>query len=181
LQTGIFGGEARGNIEIIEERCKMSISSATKSLTENIEASYETRAASISDVAHGTHQLLENFKWEQQERAGALRNELATAERERTQAFAALNERIKDEVATIERDTSQMLADFMQSHKERINALRNELTAVERERTQAFAEFQSRLRRNVDETIENIAADHRQARSHWENLSKTMATKRARD
>ncbi len=159
----------------------MSISDATKSLTENIEASYATRATSISDVVNETHQLLENFKWEHQERADALRNELAAAERERTQAFAALNEKIRDEVVAIERDTTQMLNDFMRGHKERINTLRNELAATERERTQAFAAFQSSLRREVDETMDATATDHQQARNHWDNLNKAMAAKRARN
>ncbi len=40
----------------------MSISSATKSLAEDIEASHATRIAGVSDIFHETHQNLDDFK-----------------------------------------------------------------------------------------------------------------------
>jgi hypothetical protein len=158
----------------------MSISSATKSLAEDIEVSYETRTAEVSDIVKETHQTLANFQREHKEMANTLRNELSSSERDRKQEFATFIRNIKNEVATIEKDTTQLLADFRNDHQEMARALRNELSSSERDRRHEFATFQRNLRQEVASTISDIATDHQQAHIEWENLNKTMAAKRAR-
>ncbi len=158
----------------------MSISSATKSLAEDIEASYETRIAGVSDIVKETHQTMANFQREHKEMANTLRNELSSSERNRRQEFTTFIGDIKDEVATIEKDTTHMLADFRHDHREMADALRNELSSSERDRRQKLATFQRNLRENVASTIADVAADHQQAHTQWEILNKTMAAKRAR-
>jgi len=78
----------------------MSISSATKSLAENIETSRETRVTEVSDLVKETHQVLENFQREHREMADALRNELLSAERDRRQEFATFQRNLRGEVAS---------------------------------------------------------------------------------
>jgi F0F1-type ATP synthase membrane subunit b/b' len=138
----------------------MSISSATKSLTDDIEASFETRAAEISDIVRETHQTLENFKQERQEMAASLRRDLSASERERRQEFVALIGNIKDELVSIEKDTTQMLADF------------------EQRRRQEFAGFQRDLRNQINGMLADHSADRRQAHAHWENLTRATTAKR---
>jgi DNA-directed RNA polymerase subunit F len=166
--------------QLSQERCKMSISSATKSLAEDIEASYATRIAGVSDIVKETHQTLENFQRENKETANTLRNELSSSERDRRQEFSTFIGNIKDEVATIEKDTTQMLADFKHDHKEMADTLKNDLSSSERDRKQEFSTFIGNIREEVATTIAGIATDHQQAHTQWKNLSKTMAAKRAR-
>ena len=157
----------------------MPISSATKSLAEDIEASYETRIAGISDSVKETHQTLADFQRKHKEMADTLRNELSSSERDRRHEFVTFIESIKDEVATIEKDTTQMLADFRHDRKKMTDTLRNELSSSERDRRQAFATFQRNLREEMAGTIANIHTDHQQARAQWENLSRMTNAKRA--
>jgi hypothetical protein len=154
----------------------MAISSATRSLAEDIEASHATRIAGISDIVQETHQNLDNFKRTHQERADTLRSELSSSERERTQEFATFMGEIKDEIATLEHDTNQMLTDFRHNLQEQTEALRSDLSSAERERRQEFATFQRNLREQLAHTVADIAADHRQARAQWERLRTTRRT-----
>jgi len=78
----------------------MSISSATKSLAENIETSHETRVTSVSDLVKETHQILANFQREHREMADTLRNELLSSERERRQEFATFQRNLREEIST---------------------------------------------------------------------------------
>lgn len=158
----------------------MSISSATKSLAEDIEISHATRRAEISDLVQETHQNLNHFKQEHQQRTNALRNELSSTERERSQAFANFMGDLKDEVATLEQETNRMLTDFRHTHQEQTNALRRQLSSAEKDRRQTFATFQSNLRAQLASTVADITANHRQARTHWEHLRKTRAAKHTR-
>jgi DNA-directed RNA polymerase subunit F len=78
----------------------MSISSATKSLAEDIEASYATRIAEVSDIVKETHQTLQNFQRENKEMADTLKNDLSSSERDRRQEFSTFIGNIREEVAT---------------------------------------------------------------------------------
>jgi len=157
----------------------MSISSATKSLAEDIEASYETRITGVSDIVKETQQTLADFQRANKERAATLRNDLSSSERDRRQEFTTFIGNIKDEVVAIENDVTQMLTDFRHDHKEMAATLRNDLSSSERNRKQEFAIFQRNLREEVANSIATITADHQQARAQWEDLSKTTDAKRA--
>jgi hypothetical protein len=94
----------------------MSISSATKSLTENIGISHETRVMEVSELVKETHQILENFQREHREMADALRNELMSSERDRRQEFATfqrnLREEVSNSIANITADHNQARAEW---------------------------------------------------------------------
>lgn len=157
----------------------MSISSATKSLAEDIEASHATRSTDISDLFQEMHQHLDTFKREHQEMADSLKNELSSFERDRTQEFVSFMDDLKEDISTLEHDTQQMLHNFRHTHQEQANALRQKLSANERERKQAFADFRRNLREHVATTIADITTDHRQARSQWTSLHQMRTTKRS--
>ena len=79
----------------------MSISSATKSLAEDIETSYKARIAAVSDNARETHQILDNFKREREEMAASLKNQLSSSERERRQQFATFQRNLREEISSL--------------------------------------------------------------------------------
>jgi septal ring factor EnvC (AmiA/AmiB activator) len=131
----------------------VSISSEVKSLTEDIEASYDARIAAVSDIVNGTHQALGNFHREHEKMARDLKRSLAASEKDRRKEFATLIGEIKDVVAAIEKDTVETLADFKSDDKNRSKTVGNMLAG--------------------------FSADQRQARTHWKKLSKVMAAKRS--
>jgi hypothetical protein len=205
----------------------MSINDQVRSLAENIEASYETRIAAISDIVEEAHQTLGNFNREHEKMAGNLRRSLASnrserasqvqrmraehdkelkemaqkmaeflsaSEKERRKEFAALIGEIKGVVAAIEKDTAQALADFRSDHKEMAEALKTNPSSETKEMLSHFTKeheemagslrselssFQRHLAKVVDDMLAGFSADHQQARTHWENLAKEMAAKRA--
>src|SRR6202035_1206960 len=93
---------------------------------------------------------------------------LSTSEEERMKDFAALMGEIKGVVATIETDTAQTLADFRSDHEEMADALRSELSS-----------FRVNLTEAVDDMMAGFSVDHQQAHTHWENMSRSLAAKRA--
>src|SRR5579859_382814 len=105
----------------------MSISSEVKALTEDIEASYETRIAAVADIVKETHQALGNFHHEHEKMARDLKRSLAASEKDRRKEFATLIGEIKDVVAAIEKDTTHTLADFKREHTTRGRAVANML------------------------------------------------------
>ena len=131
----------------------MSIANQVKSLTEDIEASYGTRIAAVSDIVKETHQTLGNFNRQHKKMADDLRDSLSASEEERIEEFTTLIGEKKGVVATIAKETQQMRAENVRELKERANEVRKML-----------GEF---------------SADQRQARAHWQNLAKVMAAKRA--
>ena len=219
----------------------MPIIDQVKSLTEEIEASYETRIAAVSDLAKATHQAQENFRREHEKMASGLRRSLASnraartshvqkmraenakaledtaselkemaekvaefraaSEKERRQEFATVIREIKGVVAAIEKDTAKTLADFRSDHKEMAKALKTSLSSETKERTETIhnllarftkeheemagslrselSSFQRSLSKAVDDMLAGFSADHQQSLTHWENLTKVMAAKRA--
>jgi len=197
----------------------LSISDQIKALTEDIEASYGTRMAEVSDIVKETHQTLGKFNRERTKMASDLKRSLASnrrehermakdlkrnlasnrsarasqvrkmraennkdlkenaqkiakflsaSEKERRKEFAALMGEIKGAVAVIEKDTAQTLADCRSDQKEMAGSLRSELST-----------FRMNLTEAVDDMMTDFSADHRQARTHWENMARAMAAKRA--
>ena len=205
-----------------------------KSLTEDIEASYETRKAAVSALVKETHQSLGNFHRGREKMTSDLKRSLAsnkvrrakdvqkmraenskglkdmskeltgflsTAESERRQEFAAWIGEMKDRRAALEKDTAQMLADFRSEHEEIASALKAGLAGETRERIETIHDLMSRftnerkeqadllrselstfqrsLSQMVGDMMADFSADHRQARAHWDNLSKVMRAKKA--
>jgi hypothetical protein len=144
----------------------MAISGEVKSLTENIEASYETRV--VEELA----QTVTEF--------------LAVAERERKQEFTILLQEIKSQVADIQNDAANSLADFRSNHRQMAEALRGELAdfrSQQKEMVAAlrseFATFSRDLHQQVSGMLAEFSSDQQQARAEWEKLTRVMSAKRA--
>ncbi len=179
----------------------MAISGEVKSLAEDIEASYETRIAAISDLVKETHQTLGNFKREREKIASDLMRSLASNRSDRirqVQKMRAGNNSDLEEVA-------QTVAEFLVvAEKERrqefavlIEEIRSLVRVIEKDTARTLADFrnehkemaealrselsffQRELSKEVSELMASFSADHRQAHAEWENITRMMATKRA--
>ena len=186
----------------------MNIANQVKSLTEDIEASYGTRMAAVSDIVKETRQTLGNFNREHEKMVGDLRRTLASNQsgrasevrKMRAENVEQLKEMAKDllsflssgkserkeevgelmkeirgfirgmEEESIERadKVTDLLKSFAQEHQERAASLKRELSS-----------FQRHLSSVVEDMRADNSSDHRQARTHWQNLAKVMAAKRA--
>ncbi len=216
-------------------------STQMKSLTEDIQASDETRKAAVSALAKETHQALGNFHRERERMVSDLKRSLtsnkvrrakavqkmraenskglkdmskelteflSTATQERTASeserkleFAAWIGEIKDRVAALETDTAHMLAAFRNEHEEMARALEATLANETRERIETIhdlmahftterkeqaealrsqlSSFRRSLSQIVGDMMADFSADHRQARAHWDTLSRAMSAKKA--
>jgi predicted DNA-binding protein YlxM (UPF0122 family) len=121
-----------------------------KSLAQDIEASYGTRRAAVSEIVKETHQTLENFHREREEKARAFRASLSSETRERIEK------------------TQDLLSHFAKEHEEMAGSLRRELSS-----------FRRNLSRMVDDMMANFSDDRRQAHAHWTQLAQIMDAKRA--
>lgn len=135
------------------------------------------------------------------EMAKNLSEHLSLSEKERVEEATALLRKIKGVVGTIEKDIANTLSDFRSSHKEmaaglkaalsretkeRINKvkdLQTKFTQEQKERASSLDRELSSFRRNLEKMVEEMRtdffSDHCQARTHWQNLAKVMAAKRA--
>jgi len=186
----------------------MNIANQVKSLTEDIEASYGTRIAAVSDIVKETRQTLRNFNREHQKMSGDLRRSLASNQSGRAREvrkmrtenveqlkemakdllsfLSSANSARKDEVVKLMNEirgfirevekgseertdrVKDLLEDFAEEHQERAASLKRELSS-----------FQRHLSSVVEDMRAVNSSDHRQARTHWQNLAKVMAAKRA--
>ncbi|MDQ2887631.1 MAG: hypothetical protein M3Y39_16280 [Chloroflexota bacterium] len=115
----------------------MAISGDVKSLTENIEASYETRVAAVSDIVQETHQTLGNFKREREKMASDLRQSLASNRSDRirqvqemragnTKEIAELAQTITEFLEVAERERKQEFAFLLQEIKSQVADIQND-------------------------------------------------------
>lgn len=186
----------------------MPIADQVKLLTEDIETAYGARIAAVSDIVKETRQTLGNFNREHQNMAGDLKRSLAanssgranevhklraenteqlkemakdllsflsSANSERKDEVVKLMNEIRGFIREVEKGSEErtdkvkdLLSNFSQEHQERAASLRGELSSFQR---------------NLSSVVEDMRAvnssDHRQARTHWQNLAKVMAAKRA--
>lgn len=185
----------------------MNIANQVKSLTEDIEASYGGRIAAVSDIVKETRQTLGNFNQEHKKMAGDLNkslaanssgrvsevrklraentkqlkemakdllNFLASGKSERKEEVGELLKEIRGFIRGMEKESIEradkvkdLLKSFAQEHQERAVSLRRELSS-----------FQRHLSSVVEDIRAANSSDHRQARTHWQNLAKVMAAKR---
>lgn len=182
----------------------MPIANQIKSLAEDIEASYGARVATVSDIVKETHQTLGGFHRAHQKMADDLRASLSISERGRLEEFATLIRDIKAAVKAIEKDTAETRAENVRELKEMAHKLAEFLSSSEKERLEEFADFMNGVKgavgaisrdtaqmradhvkelkemaKEVEEMLRGFANDQRQARTHWQNLAKVMAAKRA--
>jgi len=89
-------------------------------------------------------------------------------------------------VATLRRETAEMLRGFQRDHREMATALRRSLAEAESQRKgdfkAMFGGIQQRvvaLRRETSELLTGFQREREAMASHWQNLTATMARKRA--
>jgi len=186
----------------------MNIANQVKSLTEDIEASYGERIAAVSDVVKETHHTLGSFHRAHQKMAGELKRTLVanssgrvsevrklraentkqlkemakdllsfltSANSERKEGVVKLMKEIRGFIREVEKGSEEradkvkdLLKNFAQEHQERTASLKRELSS-----------FQRHLSSVVENARAANSSDHKQARTHWQNLTKVMVAKRA--
>ncbi len=97
----------------------MGLSSEMKNLSEEILASFKQRIKENEDLVNDVQQTLDGFRKDHQEMASvlnanakALRNDLATGEKERLSNFSGLMGSIQQEVMAIQASTVNMINEF---------------------------------------------------------------------
>lgn len=149
----------------------MNIANQVKSLTEDIEASYGTRIAAVSDIVKETRQTLGNFNREHKKMADDLRDSLSTSERERMKDFATLIGDVKAAVESIEKDTANTRAENVRDLKEMAHKLAEFLSSSEKGRLEEFAH----LFGEIKEAVESIEKDTTNLLSKFAQEHKEMA------
>ncbi len=186
----------------------MNIANQVKSLTEDIEASYGTRVAAVSDIVRETRQALGNFNREHEKMAGDLRRSLAANSSGRVSEVRKLRAENAEQLKEMAKDLLSFLASGKSQRKEEVGELLKEIRgfirgveeeSIERadkvkdllksfaqehqEKTASLKRELSSFQRHLSSVVEDMRAanssDHSQARTHWQNLAKVMAAKRA--
>ena len=186
----------------------MPIANQVKSLTEDIEASYGTRMAAVSDIVKETRQTLGNFNREHQKMAGDLKRSLAANSSDRVSEVRKLRAENTEQLRRMAKDLLSFLSSANSERKGEISKLMNEIRGFIREvekgseervdkvtdllknfaqehqeRSASLKHELSSFQRHLSSVVEDMrttnSSDHRQARTHWQNLSKIMAAKRA--
>lgn len=163
----------------------MPIAQTMKNLTEEIEVSYGERMSWLSELGKDTHQLLARFKNEHRKMAedlGAFLDEsestrmadfkemlssVQTRQREREEEVAALIKKFEDELSEMATELKALLS---QSESKRLEEFKSMLAAIkskQRAREEEVAELLTAFQKDISE-----------ARTHWGNLAKIMASKR---
>lgn len=186
----------------------MNIANQVKSLTEDIEESFGTRMAAVSAIVKETHQTLGNFNREHQKMAGDLKRSLAANSSGRVSEVRKLRAENTEQLKEMAKDLLSFLASGKSGRKDEVSKLMNEIRgfirevekgSIERadkvkdllksfaqehqERAVSLRRELSSFQKHLSSVVEDMRAanssDHRQARTHWQNLAKVMAAKRA--
>jgi hypothetical protein len=169
-------------------------------LRRSLAASRASRASQVQKMRTENRRALKDMAKELDELLSASEKERRQSEKERRKQFTTLIEEIKGAIAVLEKDTAKTLADLRSDHeemaktlklslsretKERIHAVHNLLSHFTKEHKEmadalrsGISSFRKDLTKTVDDMMDDFSADHRQARIHWENLTRVMAAKR---
>jgi len=129
------------------------ISDQVRALTENIETSYDTRIAAVSDIVKETHQALGNFKQEREKMAGDLKRSLASNRSDRAKQVKKMRaEHKRDAQATTRavKETTQKVARFLSASEK----------ARKQEFSTLFAEVKGQVA-NIEKDTAKLLADFR--------------------
>lgn len=139
----------------------MAISADIKSLTENIEASYETRVAAVSDIVQETHQTLGNFKREREKMASDLRQSLASNRSDRIRQVQEMRAGNTKEIGELAQTVTGFLEVAERERRQDFATLLQEIKSAERERKQEFTillqEIKSQVADIQNETANTLA------------------------
>jgi len=124
----------------------MSVSDQIKALTEDIEASYGTRMAEVSDIVKETHQTLGKFNRERTKMATDLRRSLASNRREHEGMAKDLKRNLASNRSARASQVRKMRAENNKDLKENAQKIAKFLSASEKERGKEFAALMGEIK-----------------------------------
>lgn len=163
----------------------MPIANDMKNIAEGIEVSYGERMSWLADATKDTHQMMTRIGRENKEAAGAVAKLLAKGESTRIAEFKGMLVDIQSRQRAREEEVTEMIKKFENELEEMSTELKDFLSQSEFKRLEEFksmlADIKSKQRVREEEVAELLAAfqkDINEARTHWQNLAKIMASKR---
>jgi len=181
----------------------MPIAQDMKNITEDIEISYGERMSWLSDFEKDTHQMMNRIHGENKEAAGAVARLLShfgndhkamaqtlagflnESESSRMANFKEMLSAIQSRQKDREEEITFLLKKFEDELEEMAAELKTFLGKSESRRLEEFkdilAAIKSKQRAREEEVAELLTdsrKDIKEARSHWQNLAKIMASKR---
>ena len=163
----------------------MPIANDMKNIVEGIEVSYGERMSWLADATKDTHQMMTRIGRENKEAADAVAKLLAKSESTRIAEFKGMLADIQSHQRAREEEVAEMIKKFENELEEMSTELKDFLSQSEFKRLEEFksmlADIKSKQRVRKEEVTELLAAfqkDINEARTHWQNLAKIMASKR---
>lgn len=170
----------------------MPIAQDMKKLTEDIEVSYGERMTWLANATKDTHQMMNEFRNDHKAMAKALDSFLDGSESTRISNFKGLLSAIRNRQRGREEEVASLLKKFDDELSEMATRLKALLSKSEERRSKSeerrVEEFknmltsiknQQRAREEVvAELLDAFQKDVKEARTHWQNLAKIMASKR---
>jgi len=174
----------------------MPIASDMKNIVEGIEVSYGERMSWLADATKDTHQMMTRIGRENKEAADAVAKLLALfrgdhkamaealgaflneSESTRIAEFKGMLADIQSRQREREEETAELMDGFAKEIKEMASQLKGFLSESESQRLTEFRAFFSDVQRRTAEILTATREDLKEARNHWQNLAKIMASKR---
>jgi pyruvoyl-dependent arginine decarboxylase (PvlArgDC) len=174
----------------------MPIAQDMKNITEEIEVSYGERMSWLADVMKDTHQmmsrihkenaeaadavpkLLAHFRGDHKAMAEALGAFLDKSESTRLSEFKEMLSSIQSRQREREEEVAEIMDRFAKEIKEMASQLKEFLSESESQRLSEFKAFFPDVQKRTREILTATQEDLKEARTHWQNLAKIMASKR---
>lgn len=163
----------------------MPIAQDMKKITEDIEVSYGERMSWLADLTKGTHQMMSRFRNDHQALAKALGAFLDESESTRMARFKEMLSSIQTRQGEREEEVASLIKKFEDELEEMAAGLKALLSKSESKRSEEFKSMLSAIKSRQKAREEEIARllseyhkDIKEARAHWQNLAKIMASKR---
>lgn len=174
----------------------MTIANDMKNIAEGIEVSYGERMSWLADATKDTHQmmtrigrenkeaadavakLLVHFRGDHKAMAEALGAFLNESESTRIAEFKGMLADIQSRQREREEEVAELMDRFVKEIKEMASQLKGFLSESESQRLTEFRAFFSDVQRRTQEILTATREDLKEARNHWQNLAKIMASKR---
>ena len=163
----------------------MPIAVDMKNIAEGIEVSYGERMSWLANTTKNTHQMMSRIRNDHKAMAKDLGVFLDGSESTRMAEFRGMLSSIQTRQKEREEEVERILNKFAQEIKEMAVQLKEFLSHSEGKRLEEFKSMLSAIKSRQSAGEEEIAGllseyqkDIREARTHWQNLAKIMASKR---
>lgn len=164
----------------------MPIAQEMKNLTEDIAVSYGERMSWLGDHQKSTHQMMGRIRKDHKAMAEELGLFLDNSESTRISNFRGMLSAIQARQGEREQEVASLIKKFEDELSEMATELEVFLSNSEVGRLEEFknmlADIKSKQKAREKEVVELLGAfqkDINEARTHWQNLAKIMASKKA--